>query len=371
MKASKILSIASQLLWFSLPMLGFSIPVGHAEQATPISDRPVLAQAVRSGAAAQPFFEGKTIQMIIAFGPGGTTDISARLVARNLGKFIPGNPTIIAQNMGGAGGIIAANHLYNVAKRDTLTIGAMGRANYLEQMAGQPEVRFDFRKFAWIGSYNVAPMMIACRTDSGFTTIDRIRAARTPPRMAQGARGSISFIFSNLVEEALNLKFHNVMGYPSGRDIDLSIERGEAHCRATSDITIIRAPWPEWLEKRFVTFVLQQGPKRSRVLPQEVPTIHELASPEAKAGLALMDILLAYTEFDRPFAAPPEVPADRLKILRDSFERMLADRDFAAEAKKLLDWDGSYLNGEQLQRKIEATVTQPPEVINRIKQILQ
>ncbi len=106
-------------------------------------------------------------------------------------------------------------------------------------------------------------------------------------------------------------------------------------------------------------------------MPQEVPTIHELASPEAKAGLALMDILLAYTEFDRPFAAPPEVPADRLKILRDSFERMLADRDFAAEAKKLLDWDGSYLNGEQLQRKIEATVTQPPEVINRIKQILQ
>ena len=119
----------------------------------------------------------------------------------------------------------------------------------------------------------------------------------------------MSTIFSSLVEEALNLKFQNVMGYQSGREIDLALERGEIDCRASSDITILRSPWPEWLEKRFVTFVVQQGPKKSRVLPPEVPTVHELATADAKPVLNLMSVMLAFTEFDRPFAAPPELPA--------------------------------------------------------------
>ena len=181
----------------------------------------------------------------------------------------------------------------------------------------------------------------------------------------------MSTIFSSLVEEALNLKFQNVMGYQSGREIDLALERGEIDCRASSDITILRSPWPEWLEKRFVTFLVQQGPKKSRVLPPEVPTVYELAATDAKPVLNLMSVMLAFTEFDRPFAAPPETPAQLLQTLRDGFERMLGDPAFSAEAKKLVDWDGSYLNGEQLQKRIESTVSQPPDVIKRIKQILQ
>jgi hypothetical protein len=198
-----------------------------------------------------------------------------------------------------------------------------------------------------------------------------LRAANKPVRIAQGGSGSISFIFSSLVEEALNLKLHNVMGYKSGRDIDLGLERGEADCRASSDITIIRSPWPEWLEKRYMTFILQQGPKKSRVLPQEIPTVYELAAPGAKPVLNLMDVMLAYTEFDRPFAAPPGLPAEQLQLLRQGFETMLADPGFAGEAKKLVDWDGSFLSGEQLQKRIEKTVTQPPDVIKRVKAILQ
>ena len=320
--------------------------------------------------ADKSFFEGKTMQLLVASGPGATTDISARLVGRYLGKHIPGHPHIIVQNMPGAGGVVAANHLYNVTKPDGLTIAAMSRANYIEQMVGRPEVKTDFRKLSWIGSFNKSPMMVACRSDTEYKSIKAIRMAKTPPRFGQSGTGSISFVFANLMEKILDLKLKNVTGFKSGRDTDLGLERGEVDCRATSDITVIREPWKRWVKENYVTFVVQQGPEKSPLLPP-VPTVVELARPEAKPYLALMNVMLAYTEFDRPFAASPNVSKERLQVLRESFERMLKDGEFAVEAKKLLDWDGStYLSGEQLQKKMIDTITQPPEVIQRVKEIL-
>ena len=334
----------------------------------------LLTAAAYSSAAAQeakPFYEGKTIQFLVSSGPGATTDISARLVARYLGKHIPGNPGIIVQNMPGGGGLVGANYLYNVAKPDGLTILAVSRANYLDQMVGRPEVKADFRKFNWISSFNKSPMMVACRTDTPYKSIAAMRAAKVPPRFGQSGTGSISYVFGSLIEKILDLKIKNVTGFQSGRETDLGMERGEVDCRATSDITVIRGPWNRWVKENFVTFVLQQGPEKSALLPP-VPTVAELAPPESKPLVNLMDIMLAYTEFDRPFAAPPGLPKERLQILRESFERMLKDAEFTAEAKKLLDWDGrTYLSGGQLQKKIEATVTQPPEVIKRVKEVLE
>ena len=162
-------------------------------------------------------------------------------------------------------------------------------------------------------------------------------------------------------------KFHSS---ESGRDTDLGLERGEIDCRATSDITVIRAPWNRWVKENYVTFIIQQGPEKSALLPP-VATVAELARPEGKPYLNLMSVMLAYTEFDRPFAAPPGVPKERVQILRESFERMLKDAEFATEAKKLLDWDGAtYLSGEQLQKKLIATITQPAEVVKRVKEIM-
>jgi tripartite-type tricarboxylate transporter receptor subunit TctC len=324
-------------------------------------------------AFAQPdpaFFDGKTIRFLVASGPGATTDISARLVARYLGKYIPGNPGIVVQNMSGAGGLVAANYLFNVAKPDGLTIGAISRANYIEQMVGRAEVRTDFRRLGWIGSFNKSPMMVACRSDTEYKSIAAIRAAKTPPRFGQSGTGSISFVFANLMERILDVRIKNVTGFQSGRDTDLGLERGEVDCRATSDVTVLRAPWNRWVKENYVAFVVQQGPEKSGLLPP-VATVAELARPEAKPYLTLMNVMLAYTEFDRPYAAPPGLPKERLQILRDSFDRMLKDGDFAAEAKKLIDWDGTTsLTGEQLQKKMIDTVTQPPEVIKRIKEIL-
>jgi len=320
--------------------------------------------------AAEPFYSGKTIQMVVASGPGASTDISARLVSRFLGKHMPGNPSIFVQNMPGAGGLVAANHIYNLAKPDGLTILAVTRSNYLDQMVEKPEVRFDFRKLAWIGSFNKSPMMIACRADTPYKSIAAIRAAKIPPRFGQAGTGSISYVFANLISKIFDLKIKNVLGFGSGREIDLGMERGEADCRATSDITVLRPPWNRWLKENWVTFVLQQGPEKSRLLPP-VPTVIELAPSEGARFVKLMDVMLAYTEFDRPYAAPPAVPKERLQILREGFERMLKDPEFGAEAKKLLDWDGAtFMSGEDLHQKIEATVTQPPAVIKLVKEVL-
>jgi len=331
----------------------------------------VLAlSAPAPGQRAKPFYDGKNIQLIISSGTGATTDITARLVARYLGKYIPGEPNIVAHNMSGGGGLVAANYIYNVSKPDGLTILAVSRANYMEQMIGRPEVKADFRKLTWLGSFNKTPMMIACRSDTPYKNIDAIKAAKTPPRFGQSGTGSISYVFGRLVETIFNVSFKNVTGFKSARETDLAMERGEIDCRATSDLTVIRAPWNGWIKDKFVTFVLQQGPEKSDLIPP-VPTVYELAPAGARSDVELMGVMLAFTEFDRPFAAPPAVPADRAQILRDSFTKMLKDAEFTAEARKLLDWDGSsHMTGEQLQRKIAETMNRPADVIKRIKEIL-
>jgi len=321
---------------------------------------------------AQPFYAGKNITMLISTSPGGATDVAGRLVMRHLGKYLPGQPNFIAQNMPGAGGIVAANYLSNVAKPDGLTLLAVNRANYLEQMVARPEVKLDFRRLNWVGSFNRAPMMIVCRKDTPYSSIDAMRSAKTPARFGEGGTGSISFVFSSLVGQILDFRVKHVTGYGSAREIDLGLERGEVDCRATSDITLVRPPWPTWAQAGYVSFLVQQGPMKSRLLPQTVPTIYELAPASAKSTLNLVDIMVAYTDFDRPFATAPGVPRQTVELLRQGFEKMLADANFVAEAKKLMDWDGaSFLTGADLQKRIETTVSQPPEVTKRIKEILQ
>jgi tripartite-type tricarboxylate transporter receptor subunit TctC len=272
--------------------------------------------------------------------------------------------------MSGGGGLVAANYIYNVSKPDGLAILAVSRANYMEQMIGRPEVKTDFRKLSWLGSFNRTPMMTVCRSDTPYKSIAAIKAAKTPPRFGQSGTGSISYVFGKLVESIFDVKFKNVTGFKSARETDLALERGEIDCRSSSDLTVIREPWPGWMKEKFVTFILQQGPEKSNLIPP-VSTVYELAPPEAKPTVDLMQVMLAFTEFDRPFAAPPGLPQDRLQILRDAFLKVLKDKEFIAEGRKLLDWDGSsHMSGEQLQKKIETTMNQPPEVIKRIKEIL-
>jgi len=324
-----------------------------------------------SAHAADDFYTGKTIQMIVSSGPGVATDTAARLVGRYLGKHVPGNPTVIARNMPGGGGLISANYLYSIAKPDGLTILAVSRANYLEQLAGRPEVTADFRKFSWIGSFNRSPMMVACRSDTPYKTLAAMRSAKIPPRFGQSGTGSVSYVFASLVGKIFDVKMKHVSGFQSARETDLGIERGEADCRASTDVVVLRPPWDRWMRDKYMTFILQQGPEKSNLIPP-ISTVYELAPAEAKPTVDLMSVMMAYSDFERPFAAPPGLAPERLQILRDSFLRVWRDPEFIAEAKKLTDWDGSWhLTAEQLQKKIETAISQPPDVIKRIKEILE
>ena len=199
-------------------MPGRVIPMRRRTSKAALFSALIWAAAGYSSSSAQeakPFYDGKTIQFVVSSGPGASTDIGARLVARYLGKHISGNPGIVVQNMPGAGSVSAANHLFNIAKPDGLTILAVSRANYLDQMIGRPEVRTDFRKFSWIGSFNRAPMMVACRTDTPYKSVAAMRAAKAPVRFGQAGTGSISYVFANLINKIFDLKIKNVTGFGS------------------------------------------------------------------------------------------------------------------------------------------------------------
>src|SRR6266699_1550604 len=170
------------------------------------------------------FYKGKAIRLVVGNSSGGAQDDWARFVAQYLGKHIPGSPDIVVQNMPGAGTVIAANHIYNIAKPDGLTVGLVNPAIYIDQLLGAKEVKFDWAKFSWIGSPERLDYVLFMRSDTLYKTLDDIRKAKEAPRCAALAVGTPSYQFPKLLEEGLGLKFHMVPGYGGGGEMNLAIE---------------------------------------------------------------------------------------------------------------------------------------------------
>jgi tripartite-type tricarboxylate transporter receptor subunit TctC len=317
------------------------------------------------------FYQGKTIRLVIGSSTGGGYDLWARVLARHYGKYIPGNPTIIVQNMPGAASIVATNYLYNVAKPDGLTLGALLPAIYFDQLVGRPEVKFDFAKIGWIGSPEQNDILHYMRADSPYRTIDDIRKAKEPPRCGSSGTGTTGFYIPRLLDEVLGTKHAIVSGYPGGSEIDLAVERGEVHCWSPLVATFFgREPYISWYKKGFVRVLLQSNRKRDSRLP-EVPTIYELMeqykTPEA--GKRLTRVILVAATLGRPIAVTPGIPADRLKLLREAYLQTLKDPELVAETKKQR-WDIDPLSGEDMEQLAKEVMTQPKEVIERMKWVL-
>src|SRR6185503_6125196 len=211
-----------------------------------------LATCLMSGSAhgQAPFFQGKTITIVVGYQAGDGYDIWARLLAAHMGKYIPGNPGIIAQNMPGAGSMIAANHIYNVAKPDGLFIGAVGPSLYLDQLVGKKEVHFDWGKFGWVGSTENTPWLLYMSSNTPYRTIDDVRKAKEPPKCSATGTGTSGHFIPKLLEDALGAKFNVVMGYQGGAEQDLAFERGEVVCRSLSIPTFFaREPFLTWRKK--------------------------------------------------------------------------------------------------------------------------
>jgi tripartite-type tricarboxylate transporter receptor subunit TctC len=317
------------------------------------------------------FYKGKTIRVIIGYSAGGTNDLWARTVARFWGKYIPGNPDIIVQNMPGAGTMIAANYIYGVGKADGLTIGLIAPALFFNQIGGKKEAKFDWAKFAWIGSPEETSEMLSMRADSPFKTLDDIRKASTPPRCGTTGAGTPGHYFPRLLEEVLGLKFDLVTGYPGASEIDLAIEKGEVLCRAgTTSAFFGREPGRTWAKTGFVRILVIGGSKRdSRAA--DVPTIWEMMdkykTPES--GKRLTTVLLSPGSFGRPIVGGPGIPADRVKILRNGFLKAMRDPELLAEAEKR-GWEADPVSGEKLESLAREVVSQPPEVIARMNVVL-
>jgi tripartite-type tricarboxylate transporter receptor subunit TctC len=321
--------------------------------------------------AQTPFYQGKTIRIVVGNLAGDAYDLWARIFAQHMGKYIPGNPNFIVQNMTGAGGVTAANYVYAVAKPDGLTMGAFGPSMYFDQLSGRKEVQFDWGKFTWIGTPEQTEFNLIMRTDTPYKSIDDVRKAAVPPKCGATGTSTSGYYIPKFLDETMGIKFNIVTGYPGGGEIDLGIERGELHCRnLTTSTYFAREPFLTWHKNSFVRPILQTPKKRDARIP-DVPSIYELMDQYkiSEANRRLATVLLAPAVFGRPMVAPPGVPPDRVKILRDAYHTSLKDPALLEDLKKRR-WEVDAIGGEELAKLAKEVVSQPPEVIERMKKLL-
>jgi tripartite-type tricarboxylate transporter receptor subunit TctC len=317
------------------------------------------------------FYQGKNIRLIIGSSAGGGYDLWPRAIARYLTKNIPGNPEIIPQNMPGAGGIVAANYLYTVAKPDGLTIGAFNPALYFDQLIKREEVKFDWSRFTWIGSPEQNSILHFIRSDAPYKTIDDLRNAKDPPKCGSSGTGTTGHYIPRLLEEVLGIKTHIVGGYQGGAEIDIAIERNEVVCWSPLVATYFgREPYKRWHKSGFTRVVLQTGAKRDPRL-KDVPTLNELMQQykTPDSGKRLATVILTAATLGRPIAAPPGVAPERTRILREAYSKAIKDPELLAETAKR-GWEVDPLTGEELDQHAKEVVAQPAEVIEKMKWVL-
>jgi tripartite-type tricarboxylate transporter receptor subunit TctC len=322
-------------------------------------------------AQSESFYQGKTVRIIVGFTPGGFYDRWARMLSRYMPKYIPGNPNFVVQNMPGASSVIAANYVYNLAKPDGLTLLVPINSLYLDQIVGRAEVKYDVRKFLFLGSQEKAPTMLYFRADTPFKTLADIIKAGEPPKCGSTGTASTGYLIAKLLDEAFKAKLDTVTGYQGGAEIDVAVERGEIICRGM-DIPphFGREPFDSWHKKGFDRHILQGGAKRDPRLA-DTPTLFELMDQYKSSDVVrrVTRIVLASGDFGRPMLAGPGTPPDRLKVLRAAYARAMRDPSLIDEARTG-QMDMEYTPGEDLQSLMKDIMDQPSEVIERVKKIL-
>jgi tripartite-type tricarboxylate transporter receptor subunit TctC len=329
-----------------------------------------LFQAAGPVHAQDQFFKGKQVRIIVGLSSGGGYDRAARMIARHIGKYIPGSPDLVVQNMPGAGSVTAANYVWGVAKPDGLTLLAPHNNFYLSQLSGQKEVQFDLPKFQWIGSLENDDMMMFSRADAPFKSMSEIVRQKITPKCGSTGVGSSDYVMSKILEETIDAQIQHVVGYPGSSEIAIALERGEVQCMGLTISTYYgREPFLTWLKTKFVRFLVQSGRKRDPRVG-DAPTIYELMD-EFKTSATkrrVAEAMLLGGEWARPLMASPGTPTDRVTLLRAAYEKVVKDPELLAEAKKMRI-DVVPVSGEKLQGMAKEVMNQPPEVIAQIKKL--
>jgi len=334
----------------------------------PLSVLPAVAAcfAVAAATAQTPegAFAGKTITMLIGFGPGGGYDLWARVIARHIGKHLPGNPTVVPQNLEGAGSYRATNFIYNVAPKDGTTIGAISRDVVLGPLTGAPGAQFDATKFSWLGTPAIESNVCIAYHTAPVKNVDDLKQKELV--VADTGIGTGTHSYPKALNDILGFKFRIVGGYSSSANVLLAIERGEIQgfCESYDSIMVHR---PDWISSG-TAVVLFQGGSRPNPELKDVPFVVDLAQkPEDKQAI---EFLYAGQGIGRPYVAPPDLPPDRLKLLRDAFTATMTDPEFVDEAR-LRRLTIHPENGEQLEALIKKTYATPKPIVDRIAKLIQ
>jgi tripartite-type tricarboxylate transporter receptor subunit TctC len=313
------------------------------------------------------FYEGKTIRIVVGFSPGGGYDALARMLSRHMPKYIPGHPTIIVENMTGAGSLVAANHIYKIAKPDGLTMGHFSGGFAFSQVMAQPGIEFDTQKFVFVGAVARDESAIALTKASGITSMEKWFAAKTPVKLGTtgpGAFGTDNVI--KVVKAALNLPIQVISGYKGTADMRIAAESGEID-GTTWGWDSMRGTWQKAIESETVVIVLQTVPKPFPDLPR-VPLAIDLAkTPDAKQ---LIEFGIHYpSKITKTLALPPGTPSDRAQILQKALQETVKDSEFVAEADKA-KIGLAPVTADDMRKTVEGIFKLDPGVLAKLKTIL-
>ena len=295
----------------------------------------VAAAILALGAAGQAqspadFYKGKNVDLTIGYSAGGGYDVYARLLARHMGRFIPGNPAIVPKNMPGAGSLGLANWLYNVAPKDGTAFGTIGRGTAFDPLLGSTKAQFDAAKFNWLGSMNDEVSVCVSWYTTGITSLEQVKHNE----LTVGGSGQAADTdqFPKVLNATIGTKFRLVTGYPGGNDVDLAMERGEVMGRCGWSWSSVVATHKSWIDEHKINVLVQLSLSKHPDLPN-VPLAMDLANNDEQRQI--FKLVFARQPMGRPFLAPPDVPSDRVSVLREAFMDTMKDGDFLAEAEKM------------------------------------
>ena len=327
----------------------------------------VAALAVTSTARADSvadFYKGKTVELQIGYSVGGGYDTYARLVARHIGKHIPGNPTIVPQNMPGAGSLKLANWLYKAAPQDGTVFATIARAAPFDPLFGNEKAKFKADKFNYIGSANNEVSICAAMSGADIKTFDDLKSKK----LIVGGTGDTADTvqFPKIMNAVLGTKMQIINGYPGGKDVVLAMERGEVQGRCGWSWSSVKSKNMDWVDGGKMNVIIQLSTDKHPELPN-VPLIMDLAKSDDDKRL--LNLIFARQELGRPYVAPPNVPAERVEALRAAFMATMSDPEFLKEAAEA-DLEITPVSGAKVQKLVNDAYMTDPSVVERINKIL-
>jgi tripartite-type tricarboxylate transporter receptor subunit TctC len=309
----------------------------------------------------EAFYKGRDMDLYIGYSPGGAYDFYARVIGRHMGSHIPGNPTLVPKNMEGAGSLRLANFLYRVAPHDGSTFGTIGRGIPFDPLLIGKGDAFDAQKFSWIGSANNEVSVCVAMKDSGITKFEDLFTKE----LKVGGTGASADTdqFPRVLNAVLGTHFKIVEGYPGGNDVLLAMERGEVVGRCGWSWSSVKTTRKKWLEDKRMVVLVQLSLTKHSELPG-VPLVTDFAKTDEQR--AILKLMFARNVIGRPYLAPPNVPADRLAVLRKAFMDTMQDKDFLAEAEKS-QLEINPVSGEEVEKLVKEIYATPADIVAKAK----